>query len=133
MLAKLQLGSSHLSVAAEKRLCRRNDETLPQFTKHLHFWYSTTRSFHDTTGLRVDIGAYQGALNSLSSISLFHTCVVPTLFYGSENWILTEQTIARHRPTTFRTPAWPCVMGMTSALSNSANGLRATLPMTVYN
>ena len=41
------------------------------------------------------IGAYQGTLNPLSSISLFNTCVVPTLLYGSENWILTEQTIAR--------------------------------------
>ena len=41
------------------------------------------------------IGAYQGSLNPLSSISLFNTCVVPTLLYGSENWILTEQTMAR--------------------------------------
>ena len=41
------------------------------------------------------IGAYQSSLNPLSSRSLFNTCVVPTLLYGSENWILTEQTIAR--------------------------------------
>ena len=41
------------------------------------------------------IGAYQGTLNPLSSISLFNTCVVPAVLYGSENWILTEQTIAR--------------------------------------
>ena len=41
------------------------------------------------------VGAYQGTLNPLSSISLFDTCVVPTVLYGSENWILTEQTIAR--------------------------------------
>ena len=33
-------------------------------------------------------------LNPLSSTSLFHICVVPTLLYGSENWILTKQTIA---------------------------------------
>ena len=41
------------------------------------------------------IGAYQGTLNPLSSISLFYTCVVPAVLYGSENWILTEQTIVR--------------------------------------
>ena len=41
------------------------------------------------------IGAYQGTLNPLKLISLFNTCVVPILLYGSENWILTEQTIAR--------------------------------------
>lgn len=41
------------------------------------------------------IGTHQGTLNPLSSISLFNTCVMPILLYGSENWILTEQTIAR--------------------------------------
>ena len=35
------------------------------------------------------IGTYR-SLNPLHSISLFNTCVVPTVLYGSENWILTE-------------------------------------------
>jgi len=31
------------------------------------------------------ISAYQGNLNPLSSTSLFHTCVVPTLLYGGSS------------------------------------------------
>ena len=41
------------------------------------------------------IGAYQGSLNPLSSRSIFLTCVIPVLLYGSENWILNDQSIAK--------------------------------------
>ena len=59
---------------------------------------ATLVNFTTNNGLQINagaIGAYQGTLNPLSSISLFNTCVVPTLPSGSETWILTEQTIAR--------------------------------------
>ena len=34
------------------------------------------------------LGAFQGELNPLSSASIFETCVIPTLLYGCETWIL---------------------------------------------
>ena len=36
------------------------------------------------------MGAFQGKLNPLSGKTIFDTCVVPVLLYGSENWILTD-------------------------------------------
>ena len=34
------------------------------------------------------LGAFQGDLNPLSSSSIFEICVIPTLLYGCETWIL---------------------------------------------
>lgn len=34
------------------------------------------------------LGAFQGDLNPLSSSSIFETCIIPTLLYGCETWIL---------------------------------------------
>ena len=39
------------------------------------------------------MGAFQGDLNPLSGRAFFETCVVPTLLYGCENWILTEDML----------------------------------------
>ena len=36
------------------------------------------------------MGAFQGKLNPLSGKTIFDTCVVPVLLFGSENWILTD-------------------------------------------
>ena len=36
------------------------------------------------------IGAFQGQLNPISSRSIYETCVVPTLLFGCENWVLTD-------------------------------------------
>ena len=41
------------------------------------------------------IGAFQGDLSPLSSVSILETCVCPILLYGSENWILTETLMKR--------------------------------------
>ena len=35
-----------------------------------------------------NLGAFQGDLNPLSSSSIFEICVIPTLLYGCETWIL---------------------------------------------
>ena len=37
--------------------------------------------------------AFQGDLNPLSGRAIFETCVVPTLLYGHESWIMTEDMI----------------------------------------
>ena len=34
------------------------------------------------------LGAFQGDLNPLSSCSIYETCIVPTLLYGCETWLL---------------------------------------------
>ena len=34
------------------------------------------------------LGAFQGDLNPLSSCSIFETCIIPTLLYGSDTWLL---------------------------------------------
>ena len=39
------------------------------------------------------LGAFQGDLNPLSTVSVLETCVMPVLLYGSENWILTERCL----------------------------------------
>ena len=39
------------------------------------------------------MGAFQGDLNPLSGRAIFETCVVSSLLYGCENWILTEDML----------------------------------------
>ena len=39
------------------------------------------------------MGAFQGKLNPLSGKTIFDTCVVPVLLFGSENWILTDSQL----------------------------------------
>lgn len=39
------------------------------------------------------MGAFQGDLNPLSGRAIFETCVIPTLLYFCENWILTENML----------------------------------------
>ena len=39
------------------------------------------------------MGAFQGDQNLLSGKAIFEMCVVPTLLYGCENWILIEDML----------------------------------------
>ena len=39
------------------------------------------------------MGAFQGQLNPVSTRSIYETCVVPVLLFGSENWILTDSML----------------------------------------
>ena len=39
------------------------------------------------------LGAFQGYLNPLSSCSIFETCIVPILLYGSETWLLDSTSL----------------------------------------
>ena len=43
------------------------------------------------------IGAFQGSLSPIyiSSVSIIKTCILPSLLYGAENWILTPVLIDR--------------------------------------
>ncbi len=41
------------------------------------------------------IGAFQGDLSPLSTKSVILTCVLPVLLYGCENWILSEDNLAK--------------------------------------
>ena len=41
------------------------------------------------------IGAFQGSLSPISSVSVIETCVLPALLYGAENWILTPVLVDR--------------------------------------
>ena len=41
------------------------------------------------------IGSYTGDLNHLSSRHIIDTCVMPILLYGAENWMLTDQLVAK--------------------------------------
>ena len=36
------------------------------------------------------MGAFHGKLNLISGKTIFDTCVIPILLFGSENWILTD-------------------------------------------
>ena len=36
------------------------------------------------------IGVFQGDISPMSSKEVIESCVMPVLFYGSENWILTD-------------------------------------------
>ena len=40
------------------------------------------------------LGAFQGDLNPLSSCSIFETCIIPTLLYGCETWLLDANTLS---------------------------------------
>ena len=39
------------------------------------------------------MGAFHGKLNPISGRTIFDTCVIPILLYGSENWILTDPLV----------------------------------------
>ena len=39
------------------------------------------------------MGAFQGQLNPVSTRSIYETCVVPVLLFGSEIWILTDSML----------------------------------------
>ena len=39
------------------------------------------------------LGAFQGDLNPLSSCSIFKTCIIPVLLYGSETWLLDSTSL----------------------------------------
>ena len=39
------------------------------------------------------LGAFHGKLNPLSGKTIFDTCVIPILLFGSENWILTDSLL----------------------------------------
>ena len=39
------------------------------------------------------LGAFQGDLNPLSSCSIFETCIIPVLLYGSETWLLDSTSL----------------------------------------
>lgn len=39
------------------------------------------------------LGAFQGELNPLSSVSIFKRCVIPTLLYSCETWILNSRCL----------------------------------------
>ena len=39
------------------------------------------------------MGAFQGQLNLVSTRSIYETCVVPVLLFGSKNWILTDSML----------------------------------------
>ena len=39
------------------------------------------------------LGAFQGNLNPLSSCSIFETCIIPTLLYGYETWLLDSTSL----------------------------------------
>ena len=39
------------------------------------------------------IGAFQGQLNPISGRSIYETCVIPTLLFGCENWVLTDSML----------------------------------------
>ena len=41
-----------------------------------------------------DMGAFQGSLNPLSARSIYESCVLSILLYGSETWLLDSTTIA---------------------------------------
>ena len=40
-----------------------------------------------------NIGVFHGSLNPLSGRSIFETCIIPILLYGSETWLLDSSTI----------------------------------------
>ena len=40
-----------------------------------------------------NIGAFQGELNPLSSISIFESCIIPILLHGCETWLLDSSTL----------------------------------------
>ena len=39
------------------------------------------------------IRAFQGQLNPISGRSIYETCVIPTLLFGCENWVLTDSML----------------------------------------
>ena len=41
------------------------------------------------------LGAFHGKLNPLSGKTIFDTCVIPILLFGSENWMLTDSLLDR--------------------------------------
>ena len=65
-----------------------------------HYNLSVSRAVQDNIGKARktffalgNIGAFHGNLNPLSARSMFETCIIPTLLYGCETWLLDVTTI----------------------------------------
>ena len=71
--------------------------------------------------------AFQGDLNPLSGRAIFETCVVPTLLYGRESWILTEDMIYFGE---FSRRSWK-VSGSSNSRFHSALAVHVLLTMAI--
>ena len=49
------------------------------------------------------MGAFHGKLNPISGKTIFDTCVIPILLFGSENWILSDPLVGRDWQKNFKT------------------------------
>ena len=78
----LQVGDSHISIS--------------EAAKCLGVWWNSSLSARHSVTENIGkarkalgrLGAFQGDLNPFSSCSIFETCVIPTLLYGCETWLL---------------------------------------------
>ena len=59
-------------------------------TKAIHEAISKARRGFFSLG---SLGAFMGKLNPLSGRAIYEACVIPTLLYGCENWVLSDANI----------------------------------------
>ena len=59
-------------------------------------WCLNPWKHHQSTpSILCHISSYTWELNSLSSCHVIDTCVMPILLFGAENWVLTDQLVAK--------------------------------------
>ena len=72
--------------------------------KCLGYWWSwdlsSTKAIHEAIAKARraffslgSLGAFMGKLNPLSGRAIYEACVIPTLLYGCENWVLSDANI----------------------------------------
>ena len=89
-MAFVQIGNSNISTSSA--------------SKCLGVWWNSNLSAQTSVSDNINkarkaffalgrLGAFQGILNPLSSCSIFETCIIPILLYGSETWLLDSTSL----------------------------------------
>ena len=93
--------------SCEESIVQLDNHALPtaEAAKCLGVWWNSSLSAKHSVSENIDkarraffalgrLGAFQGDLNPLSSCSIFETCIIPTLLYGCETWLLDTNTLS---------------------------------------
>ena len=92
--------------SCEEAIVQLESHTLPttNAAKCLGVWWNSSLSARHSVTENISkarraffalgrLGAFKGDLNPLSSCSIFETCIIPTLLYGCETWLLDSTSL----------------------------------------
>ena len=97
----LLMSSSKPSPSAPAVILGNESLTIQHHAKCLGYWWSWDLSASKAINMPIKkarrafgvMGAFHGKLNPISGKTIFDTCIIPLLLFGSENWILSPSQL----------------------------------------